>query len=157
MVEKYSFRDFALNKSFDLGTITLSEQDIIEYAKLNDPLEFHINKEAALQSVFKGFVASGSQILNAFHKKSWVKMFGHTIICGLEINKWKFLKPVYANQPIKGKAIIVYFKPNEEKKHGVVIWGYEFTDEKGELVQTLEITVLHPLLTSSHFSPYRIL
>jgi len=142
-MEKYSFKDFALNKSFDLGTVILSEQDIIDYAKLNDPLEFHINKEAALKSIFKGFVASGSQILNTFHVRSWVKMFGHTIIGGLEINKWKFLKPVYANQPIKGKVTIVLFKPNPEKKHCVVIWRYEFTDEKGEFVQTLEITVLH--------------
>ncbi len=142
-MEKYSFKDFSLHKSFDLGTVTLSEQDIIDYAKLNDPLEFHINKEAAFKSVFKGFVASGSQILNTFHTRSWVKMFGNTIICGLEINNWKFLKPVYANQPIKGKTIIVFFKPNEEKKHCVVTWRYEFTDEKGEFVQTLEITVLH--------------
>ena len=144
-METYSFKDFALNKSFDLGAVVLSEQDIINYAKLNDPLEFHINKEAALKSVFKGFVASGSQILNTFHRQSWVKMFGHTIICGLEINHWKFLRPVYANQPIKGKTTIVLFKPNEEKKHCVITWKYEFTDEKNELVQTLEITVLHSM------------
>lgn len=142
-MEKYSFKDFALNKSFDLGTVTLSEQEIIEYAKLNDPLEFHINKEEALKSMFKGLVSSGSQILNTFHIRSWVKMFGDSIICGLEINNWKFLKPVYANQPIKGKVTIVFFKPNPEKGHCVVIWRYEFTDEKGEFVQTLEITVMH--------------
>jgi acyl dehydratase len=142
-VEKYSFKNFALNKSFDLGTVTLSEQEIIEYAKLNDPLEFHINKEAAAKSIFKGFVSSGSQILNTFHVRSWVKMFGHSIICGLEINHWKFLKPVYANQPIKGKVTIIFFKPNPEKKHCVVTWHYEFFDEKAEHVQTLEITVMH--------------
>ncbi len=142
-MEKYSFKDFALNKSFDLGTVTLSEQEIIDYAKLNDPQDFHINKEAALNSIFRGFVASGSQILNTFHVRSWVKMFGHTIIAGLEINNWKFLKPVHANKPINGKTIIVFFKPNEEKRHCVVTWRYEFTDEKGEFVQTLEITVLH--------------
>ena len=46
-MEKYSYKDFALNKSFDLGTVTLSEQEIIDYAKLNDPLEIHTNKEVA--------------------------------------------------------------------------------------------------------------
>lgn len=143
-VEKHSYKDFALNKSFNLGTVTLSEEEIIDYAKLNDPLEFHIDKNAAAKSIFHGFVSSGSQILNTFHVRSWVKMFGHSIICGLEINNWKFLKPVYANQPIKGKVTIVYFKPNPEKRHCIVIWRYEFTDERsGEFVQTLEITVMH--------------
>jgi acyl dehydratase len=144
-MEKYSFKDFALNKSFDLGTIILSEQDIIDFAKRNDPLEFHINKEAALKSIFKGLVSSGPQLINAFHMKSWVHMFGHSVLCGLEINNWKFLKPVYANQPIKGKVTIIYFKPNPEKKHCVVTWRYEFTDEKSEFVQTLEITVMHSM------------
>jgi len=142
-VEKYSFKDFALNKSFDLGTVTLSEQEIIDYAKLNDPLDIHINREVAAKSIFKGLVSSGSQILNTFHIRSWVKMFGDSILCGLEINKWKFLKPVYANQPIKGKVTIVFFKPNPEKRHCVVTWYYEFIDEKGEFVQTLEINVMH--------------
>ncbi len=144
-MEKYSFKDFALNKSFDLGTVILSEQDIIDYAKLNDPLEFHTNKEAALKSVFKGFVASGSQILNTFHRQSWGKMFGETVICGVEINNWIFLKPVYANQTIKGETTIVYFQTQRRKKHCVITWRYEFTDEKGELVQTLEITVMHSI------------
>lgn len=144
-METYSYKDFALNKSFELGTVTLSEQEVIDYARLNDPLDFHINKEAASKSIFKGLVSSGSQILNAFHIRSWVKMFGHSIICGLEINKWKFLKPVYANQPIKGKVTIVFLKPNPEKRHCVVTWYYEFFDEKGEHVQTLEITVMHKM------------
>jgi len=144
-MEKYSFKDFALNKSFDLGMVTLSEQEIMDYAKLNDPLGIHTNKEVAQKSIFKGLISSGSQILNTFHVRSWVKMFGDSIICGLEINNWKLLKPVYANQPIKGKVIIAYLKPNPEKGHCVVTWHYEFTDEKGEFVQTLDITVMHRL------------
>ena len=90
-MEKYSYRDFALNKSFDMGTITLSEQEIIDYARLNDPLPIHINKEAAEKSMFKGLVSSGSQILNTFHVRRWFYMFSDSIICGLEINKWKLL------------------------------------------------------------------
>ncbi len=144
-MEKYGFKDFALNKSFDMGTITLSEQEIIDYAKLNDPLPIHINKEAAEKSMFKGLVSSGSQILNTFHVRRWFHMFSDSIICGLEINKWKLLKPIYANQPIHGKVTIVFFKTNPEKRHCVITWGYEFTDEKGEHVQTLEITVMHKM------------
>jgi hypothetical protein len=70
-------------------------------------------------------------------------MFGDSIICGLEINKWKLLKAVYANQPIHGKVTIAFFKVNPEKRHCVITWFYEFTNPQGEHVQTLEITVMH--------------
>ncbi len=142
-MEKLSFKDIQQNKTFNLGKVTLTEEEIINYAKLNDPLDFHINRKAAEQSFFKGFVASGSQIFNSLYKTGWIPMFGHTVICGLELNHWKFMRPVYAAQLISGTATPISIKENEEKQHAVVIWGYEFKDAKGMLVQTLEVTVLH--------------
>lgn len=140
-----SINDLAVNQKIDIGTVTLSEQDIIDYAKLNDPLDFHIDRKAAEQSIFKGFVASGSQIFNALHKTGWIPKVGHTVICGLELNHWKFLRPVYANQPIKGTATPIIINPNKEKGHVVIVWKYEFHDTQNQLVQTLEVTVLHKL------------
>ena len=144
-MEKLSIKELEINKKIDIGTVTLSEQDIIDYAKLNDPLDFHIDRKAAEQSIFKGFVASGSQIFNLLHKTGWIPLVGHTVICGMELNHWKFLRPVYANQPIKGTATPIMINPNKEKGHTVVVWKYEFTDIQNHLVQTLEVTVLHKL------------
>src|SRR5581483_3904402 len=142
-MEMVSINELELNKKINIGTVTLSEQDIIDYAKLNDPLEFHIDRKAAEASIFKGFVASGSQIFNNLHKTGWIKLFGHSVICGLEVNNWKFIRPVYANQLIKGTVEPIIINKNKEKGHAVIAWRYEFTDTKGELVQILEVTVLH--------------
>jgi acyl dehydratase len=141
-VKKISIKDLAVNQKIDIGTVTLSEQEIIDYAIANDPLDFHIDKKAAAQSIFKGLVASGSQIFNVLHKNGWIPLFGHSVICGLEVNNWKFLRPVYANQPIKGTVMPILLKETSDKKI-VVTWKYEFTDEKGQLVQTMEVSVLH--------------
>lgn len=134
-----------LNKTYGIGSVVLSEQDIIDYAKANDPLEFHIDKNAAEHSIFKGFVASGSQIFNILYKTGWIPKFGHTVICGLELNNWKFLRPVYANQQIQGFVTPVFIKENKDKKHAVITWHYEFKDTQGHLVQVLDVTVLHKL------------
>ena len=134
-----------LNQVFDFGTITLSDDDIINYAKLNDPLTFHTDKKIAEQSIFKGLVASGSHIFNAFYNKVWVPMLGHTVICGLELNNWKFIKPIYANQPISCKVTIAELRPNEEKKHVVITWRYQFFNPKNEMVQTADVTVMHKM------------
>ena len=136
---------FELNKPYNLGTLTLSEQDIIDYARANDPLEFHLDKKAAEQSIFKGLVASGSQVFNVMYKTRWLPMFGHSVICGLGVDSWKFIRPVYANQPVTGTVTPVFIKENKEKKHTVVTWYYEFKDSGGQLFQTLDVTVLHKI------------
>ncbi len=125
--------------------VILSETDIIEFARANDPLEFHINKKSAMESIFKGLVASGSQVFITLHKTGWIPVFGHTVICGLELNNWKFLLPVYAWQPVKGIVTPVFLKINENKKQAVVVWNYEFTNSKGETVQTLDTKLLHKI------------
>ncbi|HTB07352.1 MAG TPA: MaoC/PaaZ C-terminal domain-containing protein [Bacteroidia bacterium] len=144
-MEKYSVKDLHEKQVFNLDSITLSEEEIINYAKLNDPLAFHIDKKAAEESMFKGFVSSGPHIFSAFHIKYWVPMFGETVICGLELNNWKFLRPIYANQPTHCVITIIHLHRNPARGHAVITWKYEFYTDKKEMVQTVEVTVMHKL------------
>lgn len=134
-----------LNKGdrFDLGVYSLSEDEIISFATIFDPLIFHIDKEAARKSFFKGLVASGPHIFTLVHRKEWIPRFGHSVIAGVEVTNWKFLKPVYADMPVYSKASIMEIIPNPEKKITAIRWKYEFTSKEGELVQSLEMLVLH--------------
>jgi len=144
-VEKIQAKDLKINQVFNLGTISFSEEEIINYAKLNDPLAFHTDKKVAEQSIFKGLVASGSHTFNAFYNRAWVPLFGDSVICGLGVNNWKFIRPVYADQPIHGKLTIAGLSTNPERGHVVVTWKFDFFDSKEVMVQTLDITVLHKL------------
>lgn len=123
----------------------LSKNEIIEFAKAFDPLDFHINEEAAQKSPFKGIIASGPHIFTLTHRQNWIPVFGNTVIAGLEVNNWKFLKPVYPNQLILGSVTILSIKRNEEKQYTIVNWLYEFKDEKGEMVQSLEMVIMHKI------------
>ncbi len=144
-MEKLTIHDLKEGQVFDFGSLTLSDDDIINYAKLNDPLIFHTDKKAAEASIFKGLVSSGPQVFNTFYIKQWVPILGHTVLCGLEINNWRFLTPIYANQPTTCKVTIVYLRKNEEKRHVVITWRYEFFNPKGDMAQTAEVTVMHKL------------
>ena len=144
-MENTLIKDLKENQVFDFGSITLSDDEIINYAKLNDPLSFHIDKKAAEESIFKGLVSSGSHIFNVFYNRKWVPIYGISVICGLELNNWKFIRPIYANQPIRCKVTIVVFRPNPERRHVVITWRYEFFNPKEEMVQTVDVTVMHKL------------
>lgn len=133
----------AENKTFEFGYIIVSEQEIIDFAKRYDPLDFHIDKEVAKKSIFKGLVTSGPHIFHLFYKNKWLPLFRDTVLCGLELNQWKLLKPIYAGMKIFGKVTIINVKANTEKQHAVVKWRFDFTNEHNEPFQTLEMTVLH--------------
>ena len=137
-----SFKDFEINKEFDFGSISLSEQEIIDFANNYDPLDYHTNLEVANKSFFKGLVASGPHPFSVFYKTKWVPLFKDTVLGGLEVT-YKFLKPVYVNQKVFCKAKIVDIKINQEKKYATVKWSFELTNEKEELYQTIDMIVLH--------------
>lgn len=139
-----SYNNITIGQVISLGQIVLTEQEIINYAKEHDPLPFHVDKIAAQKSIFKGLVASGPHIFQSFHKNKWIPLFGNTVIAGLEVNNWKFLKPVYANQLISCDVAIMDKKINSNKTTATVKWLYEFKDvQSQELVQCLEMTILH--------------
>ena len=130
----------------DLGTVSFTEAEIIEFAKAFDPLDFHISKEAAKKSYFKGIIASGPHLFNYVHRTRWIPLFGKTVICGLEVASWKFLKPLYPGMEVKATATIIGLKPDPEKKYIIVKWFYEFVNASGECVQSLEMSIMHKFL-----------
>jgi acyl dehydratase len=144
-VEKLNISDLTHGQVLDFGSLTLSEDDIINYAKQFDPLPFHIDKKIAEQSPFKALISSGPQVFNTMYIQQWVPIFGDTVLCGLEINHWKFLAPIYANLPTSCKVTITHLKKNEEKRHAVITWRYEFFLPNGAMAQTADVTVMHKL------------
>ncbi|HNS11226.1 MAG TPA: MaoC/PaaZ C-terminal domain-containing protein [Bacteroidia bacterium] len=136
---------FSAGAGYDFGTVIFSEQDIIDFALANDPLEFHTNREVAKKHLFKGLVASGKQAFHHFHIKHWIPKFGSSVICGLSVHNWNFLKPIYANQSIHCKVTISEMTQHAEKGSASIKWKYEFIDSHGAHFQQLEMTVLHKM------------
>ena len=133
----------ALGKKYSLGDKTLSEEEIIDFAKAYDPLDFHTDKEVAEKSIFNGLVASGSHLFHWFYKEKWIPLFGYSVLAGLQLNNWKFLLPVYANQKITATVSIASIKASAKRDASIVEWHFVFSDKDDNLVQSLELYILH--------------
>ncbi|MES0811597.1 MaoC family dehydratase [Roseibium sp. SCPC15] len=59
MPDLLHFEDFATGQSFDLGSIQVSKEDIIEFASEFDPQDFHLDEDAGRNSMLGGLAASG--------------------------------------------------------------------------------------------------
>lgn len=143
MILPVSISELSENQILDFGSITLSDEDIIEFATHYDPMPFHIDKEVAEKSHFKGLIASGPHLFHVFYNREWVPRFKHTVFAGKGITNWMLERPVYTNTTSYCKCHIKKIDPKPERGFTVVHWFFEWTGEKNELLQSLDLIVLH--------------
>ena len=55
----HTFEDFEPGQVYELGSRTVTEDEIVDFARQFDPQPFHVDPEAARESVFGGLIASG--------------------------------------------------------------------------------------------------
>jgi acyl dehydratase len=130
---------------FELGVLRSSVQDIIDFARYVDPLPLHIDAAAASTGIFGGIVASGAQLYIEFHKRWFVPTVGGSVLCGLGIHGWNFLQPHLPERDYRGTITIERLEPKPEKGAARLRWKYRFYDHQDQLVQELEVNVLHRL------------
>lgn len=57
--EQRYFEDYALGAVFEFGATTVTEAELVAFARTYDPQAFHIDRDVAAVSMFGGLIASG--------------------------------------------------------------------------------------------------
>jgi len=128
----------------DLGFKAFDEEEIISFAKKNDPLPFHLDPAVAAESFFGELVCSGGQAFNFFYVARFVPLFGSTTVGGLGISNWDFLGPIVVNEKVFAKARCHRLRPSSSNPRlYIAVWVFEFRKSTHELLQKLEIKILH--------------
>lgn len=98
--------DLAVGMEFPFGTWTLSEADIIEFARVYDPQPLHIDRDAAAAGPFGGIIAS-----SAHTTAIWTRFIGDALWSqaaakgGTEV-RVRLRRPVRAGATLTGKMTI---------------------------------------------------
>jgi acyl dehydratase len=135
-VAKRYFEDFTAGQEFDLGEFVLTEDEIIEFARRFDPQPFHVDREAARESVFGGVIASG------WHTGSlWMRGFADVVLNqfhslgspGAEELRW--LKPVRPGDRLRGLYTVLEVMPSRSNpSRGTIRGRGEMLNQDGEVV-----------------------
>ncbi|MDE2110021.1 MAG: MaoC family dehydratase [Alphaproteobacteria bacterium] len=139
------FEDVAIGHRLALGEYTFAEDAMIAFARKYDPQLFHIDPEAAKQSVFGGLIASGWMTVAV-----WMKLMtahraheesGLAISPGFENLRWQ--KPVrpgttllYSTE-VTGKTEL-----KSRPRFGLVLSRSEARDRDGALYMSMTTKVL---------------
>ena len=144
MPELY-FDDFKVGAKFTSAAKTITDDMIVEFAKVYDPQPFHIDPAAATRSHFGGLIASGFQTL-AFG----FRLFYDTGVLSAAsmgspgFDELRWLKPVRPGDTLRVEMEVVESRPSQSKPdRGIMRAAYKYLNQKGEAVLTY--TAMHLL------------
>lgn len=134
------WEDFATGDTTELGTVTVTAEEIVTFAEQYDPQPFHIDAEAAAGGPFGGLVASGWHTTALF-----MSLFVRGILLdsasmgspGVEEIRW--LEPVRPDDTLTARVTVTDVRPSSKRAdRGTVFTTSEVLNGEGRVVMTLK-------------------
>lgn len=133
------FDEFSIGQKFEVNSVTLSLEEIEEFARRYDPQPIHIDHEFAEQGPFKGIIASGFQTLSVIWAE-WIKSerFGTEIIGGTGLDFVTWDRPVRPGDTLHTVAEVTETIPSQKGNRGLVVLKFTVTNQTGKTVLTTQ-------------------
>jgi acyl dehydratase len=108
------FEDFKVGQVIELGALEpLTEDQIVTFARQFDPQPFHVDPEAAKQSIYGGLIASGWQTALLTMRLLVDKLLSQTDAQGSPgVENIRFRKPVRAGEHLTARHTILVAEPS---------------------------------------------
>jgi acyl dehydratase len=137
------FEDLNAGSVFDLGTVALTRDEIVTFARQYDPQPFHLDEVAAIP-IFGGLIASGWQTVSLFQRLLVDGFLGDVVCLGSPgVNDIHFLRPTFAGKPLSGRLTIGEKRLSKSRPdRGSVTLKCAMLDEEGEAVMTMKGLVI---------------
>lgn len=133
------FEDFRPGQTVELGNRTVTEEEIVAFARQWDPQPFHTDAEAARDSVFGGLIASG------WHTGAmWMRLYVDSLLGssasqgspGVEELRW--LAPVRPGDTLTGRLEVLEAVPSARRPdRGTVRIRAEMVNQDGVTVMSM--------------------
>lgn len=110
------FDDLSVGQRFPFQSRTVSEGEIIAFAKDYDPQSFHVDAQAAKHSPFGGVIASGWHTCSMMMRMlcdAWLLESSCAGSPGIDQLKWAH--PVRPQDTLCGYAEVLHVKPSSSK------------------------------------------
>lgn len=129
------FEDFHVGRTFDCGTFAFSEDEIVDFAAKYDPQRFHIDREAAKETLYGKLIASGWHTASAAMRRIVDAVFGQSTSMGspgLTELAWK--KPVLPDVEMRVTLTVEEARQSKSKPEiGFVLFRCDVTEPNGDV------------------------
>ncbi|MBQ8728182.1 MAG: MaoC family dehydratase N-terminal domain-containing protein [Oscillospiraceae bacterium] len=129
------FDDITIGLTTEISPAVIEKQKMIDFALLYDNIPLHTDEEYAKKTPFKKLIAPGvMSFMAVWAKYLEVDFFGEELLAG-KSTKIEWLKPVFADDVLTGKATVTSLT-KRSGKNGIVEVTIEAFNQNGELVLT---------------------
>jgi acyl dehydratase len=139
-VDDRYFEDYVEGEVYRFGSIAVTEDEVIGFAKRYDPQSFHTDAEAAKRSPFGGLIASGwhtAGLMMRLFADHYLTHVASLASPGLDELRW--LKPVRPGDTLSIRVTVLKAVASKSKPdRGVVTSGIEVLNQADEIVMTLK-------------------
>jgi acyl dehydratase len=134
------WEDFAVGDVVALGEVSVTAEEIVEFASRYDPQPFHLDEEAGRVSPFGGLIASGWHTTALF-----MGMFVRAVLLdaaslgspGVDEIRWR--APVRPGDTISGRTTVIDVQPSATNPgRGTVFTENEVFNQDGVLVLSMK-------------------
>ena len=127
------FDDLKIGMTVDVSSTVIKKEKMLEFARDYDNIPLHTDEEYAKSTPFGGLIAPGvMSFMSVWAKYLEVDFFGPQLLAG-KSTKIEWIKPVYADDVLTGRATITDLV-KRSPKNGLVEVSIEAFNQNGELV-----------------------
>jgi len=137
---KYFWEDLAPGSVRDLGSVTVSAEEIKAFAQQFDPQPFHLDEAAGRRSIFGNLCASGWHTCSLAMKLTVENLLTASSSMGSPgVENLRWLKPVYPGDTLRLQHTILESRPLRTRTDtGLVRASWEMFNQNGETVLQME-------------------
>lgn len=133
------FEDFQVGDTFDLGSTSATQEEIITFALQFDPQPFHTDPERARESFFGELIASGWHTTSLFMRLLVDGLINETVSMGSPgVDEVRWIRPVHSNEVLRGRFTVLDSKASRTRPDlGIIRSRCELFNPAGEIVMSL--------------------
>jgi acyl dehydratase len=136
MTERY-LEDFAVGQTYGSGRLRVDKERIKTFAAEFDPQPFHLDEEAARDTIFRGLAASGwhtAALTMRLLVESELKPVGGIVGAGFDEFRWP--RPVRPGDELRVESEVLEVRPSKSRpEQGVIKVKTTTLNQNDEAVQ----------------------
>jgi acyl dehydratase len=138
------FEDYKSGTVYELGSVDVSADDIIAFARQYDPQLFHVDEEQATSTVFGGLIASGWHTIALYMRLFVEALLGGSRALGSPGgDELRWMHPVRPGDTLRARCTIEGVRASRsDSQRGVVETCGEMINQHGDVVMRLRTAVL---------------
>ncbi|EPD66887.1 MaoC family dehydratase [Streptomyces sp. HGB0020] len=138
-IEDRYFEDYVPGAVYVYGSVTMTEEDILRFAREFDPQGIHTDQQAALRGPYQGLIASGwhtCAVMMRMYADHYISKVGSLASPGIDELRW--VRPVRPGDSLSLRTTVRESRISRSKPdRGLVHTGIEVLNQHGEAVLTM--------------------